>query len=522
MADRAKTSAGRILHNSFWFGLETVLETIVFLGTSIAVARYLGPEKLGEFTYINFFVTTVTRTSGTGLAGATRKYMTEFLGANRPGTARAIYHLAYRYQLLASIMITALGLLSVLFFGEPLYHWMSAILILSIIPGVMSWVPAQANQAFEDVYENTLSALGYIITYAVVIVLTLHYHWDLLGIASAQLIGRTVEVTLRTVPLHLRLRKLPIDELEHEIVDRIRQFCIQAVGIQLLMSVVWDRSELLFLKHFSNLRQIAFYSVSFTLANNLLVIPRTFGSATGITLMVESAREPGRIDSIVKNACRFLLLVVFPVHLGAVAIGAQALGFAYGDKYLEAIPVVMIAAILSMPRAFQELAEVLLRAADRQRQTLIWFSITGVLNISLDWYLIPRYGAVGAAWGNGLSQTFGIIAIWRQARRFFTFGFPLQSAIRLFLAGAGMSVVAYYVVRLLPGAAGLAAALICATVTYVVLVKLFRGLNADDRPRLTMIADRMPGPLRRLYLSLIVFATPDPVLPLEREGIYPG
>lgn len=86
MADKANTAAGKILHNSFWFGLETVLETIVFLGTSIAVARYLGPEKLGEFTYINFFVTTVTRTSGTGLAGATRKYMSEFIGLNRPGT----------------------------------------------------------------------------------------------------------------------------------------------------------------------------------------------------------------------------------------------------------------------------------------------------------------------------------------------------------------------------------------------------------------------------------------------------
>ena len=84
MAATANTAAGKILHNSFWYGLETVLETIVFLGTSIAVARYLGPEKLGEFTYINFFVATVTRTSGSGLSGATRKYMAEFLGLNRP------------------------------------------------------------------------------------------------------------------------------------------------------------------------------------------------------------------------------------------------------------------------------------------------------------------------------------------------------------------------------------------------------------------------------------------------------
>jgi len=522
MAETANTAAGKILHNSFWFGLETVLETIVFLGTSIAVARYLGPEKLGEFTYINFFVTTVTRTSGTGLAGATRKYMSEFLGQDRPGTARAVYHLAYRYQLLASILITALGLISVFFFSAANYHWMSAILILSIIPGVMSWVPAQANQAFEDVYENTLSALGYIISYALVIVLTLHYHWDLIGIASAQLIGRSIEVTMRTIPLHRRLRKIPLDTLEQGIIDRIRQFCLQAVGIQLLMSVVWDRSELVFLRYYSGLRQIAFYSVSFTLANNLLVIPRTFGGATGITLMVESARDPKRIKNIVKTASRFLLLVVFPVHLGAAAIAAQALGFAYGTKYIEAIPVVIIASILSIPRAFQELAEVLLRAADRQKQILIWFTITGILNIGLDWYLIPLYGAVGAAWGNGLSQTFGILAIWFQARRYYEIGFPLGAAFKLLAAGLGMAFVSHYVVSLLPSPWGLIAAVISAAASYVVLVKLTGALQPYDRTRLAMMGDRMPGWLQQAFMSLVVFATPPTGLPLESQRINPS
>ncbi len=512
MADRAKTAAGKILHNSFWFGLETVLETVVFLGTSIAVARYLGPEKLGEFTYINFFVATVTRTSGTGLAGATRKYMSEFLGLDRPGTARAVYHLAWKYQFLAACLMTLIGLLSIYFWGAPSYHWMSAILIVSIIPGVMSWVPAQANQAFEDVYENTLSAIGYIVTYAVVIVLSLHFHWDLIGIACAQLIGRTVEVTLRTIPLHYRLKKIPLDVLERSVIDRIRQFCLQAVGIQLLMSVVWDRSELVFLKYFCSLRQIAYYSVSFTLANNLLVIPRTFGSATGITLMVESAREPGRIESIVRNACRYLLLVVFPVHLGAAAIAAQALGFAYGVRYSEAIPVVIVASILSIPRAFQELAEVLLKAADRQKEILIWFSITGVLNVGLDYWLIPHHWAVGAAWGNGLAQTFGIVAIWQQARRFYSFKFPVESAIRLLIAGTGMGVIAYYVANALPAPYGLFASIVAAAVSYILLVKLTRGLLPSDRGRLTMMSARMPPVLRSPFLWLVHFITPAPEL----------
>jgi O-antigen/teichoic acid export membrane protein len=508
MMAKGATNAGKILHNSFWYGLETMLETVVFLGTAIAVANYLGPDNQGHFAYINFFVTTITRTSGTGLAGATRKYMSEFLGLGQPGVARAVYNLAYRYQLLASVVLTVVALALVVLFTDPQYRMMSAILILSIIPGVMSWVPAQANAAFEDVYENTISAFGYILSYTAVILLTLHFHWGLVGIASAQLIGRSVEVVMRTIPLHGRLRRIPLEPIDLDIKLRIRNFCLQAMGIQLLMSVVWDRSELIFLRHFSTWSQIGFYSVSFTLANNLLVFPRTFGGATGLTLMVEAMREPGRVDSIVKNACRFLLLVVFPVHLGAAAIAGKALGVAYDSRYTGAIPVVIIASILAMPRAFQEIAEVLLRTADKQRQILIWFSITAVVNIALDWYLIPRFGAVGAAWGNGLAQTFGIVAIWQQAKRFYRFGFPVWTALRLMIAGLLMAVISYYTGRAVPGLPGLILAVVVGALSYVVLVKVFRGLESSDRQRLAQVGARLPAPLRTAYDAVLGFVTP--------------
>lgn len=508
MAATRNNPAGKILHNSFWYGLETIIETVVFLGTSIAVARYLGPIKLGYFSYINFFVMIVTRTSGTGLSTATSKYMSEFIALDRLGTARAVYNLAHRYQFISAVSISAIGVAGIALFGDPSFKLMASILILSIIPGLMSWVPAQANQAFQDVSNNTLSAFGYIAVYTGVIFLTLHFHWDLVGIASASLIGRTTEVFLRTIPLNAKLRKLPLDVLDSSIVDRIRRFCIQAVGIQLLMSIVWDRSEMVFLRAFSSLEQTAFYSISFTLANNLLMFPRILGSATGITLMVEAVRDPDRVNSIVQNSCRYLLLIILPVCLGTIAITYPAISLAYGTRYVGAVPVLMIAALLAVPRAFQSIPEVLIRAGDRQNRILVWYSITGVVNIALDYFLIKRYGAIGAAWGNGIAQSFGVIGIWFQARRFYTFSFPLLSAIRLSLASAIMAVVAYFVSHKIHGFLGLALAITSAVPIYIVLLKLFQGLDPSDRVRLGPIGNRLPGPARRAYLATIEFVTP--------------
>ena len=508
MASAAKSTSGKILHNSFWYGLETALETIIFFGTSIAIARYFGPQKMGYFSYINFFVITITRTSGTGLAGATRKYMSEFLALDKPGTAHAVYHLAYRYQLLGAICISVLGVAGVVLFGEPGYKIMSCILILAIAPGVMSWVPAQANNAFEDVAPNTRSALGYLVSYAFVIFLTLFFHWNLIGIASATFIGRCVEVILRTIPLNRKLRRLPLDVLPDEVVQRIRRYCVQAIGVQLLMSVVWDRSELFFLRRLSTLEQISFYSISFGFANNLLLFPRTFGPATGYTLMVEASSDPSRVDSIVKNACRFLLFVALPVHLGAAAIARGAISVAYDSRYIAAIPVLIIAAILSIPRAFQELSEVLMRAADRQKELLTWLTITGAVNIILDYFLIRHYGAIGAAWANGLAQSLGIMVIWQQARRFYNFSFPVASAIRISAAALIMAAIAWSIDHAVHGLPGLILAIAVAVPTYLLLIKLFRGLEPYDRTRLAPIGNNLPGPARRLYLATVEFVTP--------------
>ena len=483
------------------------LDTIVLLGTSIAVARYLGPTKLGYFTYINFFVAVVQRTGGTGLSTTARKYLSEYIAKDRLGTVRAVYELTYRYQLYSALLIAVLGCASILIFGDPHYRLMSCILIASIVPGLMSWVPAQANQAFEDVSNNTISAFGYMASYAIVIVLTVYFRWDLVGIAAATFISRAVEVIWRTIPLNRKLAKLPREPLDPEIRRNVRRFCIQATGVQIISSAAFDRTELIFLKAFSSLDQIAFYSISVSLSFNLLVPPRILGYATSATLMVEASRDARRVASIVRNACTYTLLSVLPFTFGAAAVALSATRLVYGTKYLGAVPAMMVSAILLMPRAFQWVSDTLMRVADQQNRLLLWFGITAVFNALIDLYLIPRYGATGAAWGNGLGQIFGVVATWTQARKFFDFTFPWFAALRIGASSLIMALIAHGVSRLFTGPRGLVTAILAGAVSYVPLVRMFGALDASDTERLLPAGKRLPRFLRKPFSAVIRFAT---------------
>ena len=76
-------------------------------------------------------------------------------------------------------------------------------------------------------------------------------------------------------------------------------FATQSVMGMLLTLVVWDRSELFLLKHLSpDIRQLAFYSVAFGLAERLLLFPTIFAAASGASIYAQYGRDRSRLPAM--------------------------------------------------------------------------------------------------------------------------------------------------------------------------------------------------------------------------------
>src|SRR5439155_7387159 len=97
--------------------------------------------------------------------------------------------------------------------------------------------------------------------------------------------------------------------------------------------VVWDRSEVFFLKGFSNIKEIAFYSVGFNLVQQLLSLPRVFTSPASARLMVEFGQDRRMSAQIAEITTRYLALFTMPALLGVAAISGPLLRFVYGAAY---------------------------------------------------------------------------------------------------------------------------------------------------------------------------------------------
>src|ERR1035437_3767523 len=146
-----------IARNSFWYGLETLF-SVCTVFASVLVARVIGPERLGPYSYVVLLTTLTGAVGAFGLPITTRKYMAEYLNRGSPGVAHAIYRATLRLQLWIAGAVTAVGLVLVFARGDPAQRLYSAWLVMSMAPRMIGFIPSQANNAAETMRRNTVPA----------------------------------------------------------------------------------------------------------------------------------------------------------------------------------------------------------------------------------------------------------------------------------------------------------------------------------------------------------------------------
>jgi len=489
-----------ITKNSFWFGIESFANLFLTLFTSIVIARVFGPEKLGYFLYLWWITWVASALGGLGVPAATRKYMSEYFGRGEMGTAKTVLYRTLRLQTLLAAVITFAGLLAIWFFADRHYRVIGLWMIGSIFPFMVNSIAAGANTALEDLRANVPASLVSTGIFVTAVFSSVYFGWGLLGISIGLFAMRAAELFVRLIPLIKRFNQYSAEPLDQALNKRMFLFSGQSLILLLLGLIVWDRSEMVVLKNFcADIRQVAFYSIAFNITERLLVFAQVFGTATGATMMVQYGRDASRVRELAQTSARYLALISFPVHLGLAAIAVPLVRMTYGSKYMEAVPVIVVAACLGIPKAFFLPVEALLSSWERQNLIIRWGLVAAALNLVLDFTLIPKYGAIGAAFANGATQTFFSVALWLAAVRLLNVRFPILPIAKTAAISAVMAVVVYFAISRLPTLLGLTLAIILGAAIYVVLVRATRVLYPADHGRLLHLKNHVPSSARRLF-----------------------
>ena len=477
----ASTTGASILAGGAWKTASTLVPQFYVLAQSVAAARFLGPHGMGVQSFIAFAEFAVVTLVASGFSVALMRYIGETLGRGQPEALRLLVRWAWRVlgagALAGGGILIGVGAAG----ANPRAAWLLAAVAATV--GILHTVPSAVLIGTQRWRAASIVGLvtGTIATAATIVVLWLG--GGIVGMFAVE--AATAVLNLIWTSAYAR-RALPavsaIPPSPLALRRDVLRYALVATATSVLTFIVWRRSELFFLKKYSTDDQIAFYSVAFASVVALTAIP--MGMSTVITPAIATLFGAGadtRIRTAYARGLRLLLFLGLPLTAAALALGPTALRLVYGDSYRSSGSVLLILLlpfplipIVSFGRAF-------MTGLRRLRAGFLMTTFAAVVNIALDFALIPGHDAVGAAIANSAAQVVaGLPVLIYMARHLDGVDWRTRALVRNVAAAGGAGLVAWGLVRLIGGAGGLFAGLAAGTLAFAALGHALRVLPGDD------------------------------------------
>jgi O-antigen/teichoic acid export membrane protein len=496
--------------NSFWMVLDTVTGLVGGILASVFVARAFGPEQLGYYSYVMWLVTMTGMVGRVGLPVAISKGVVEGFAQANYAAARDLIFRVSMVQLAIAVVLT-IGGVALLTHQLPREYWGFAFIgVAATVPSMQLAIISSANQAVENVGSNVIASLVSTFVNLAGILITLYAGFGLIGLATALLVSRVLDLMVRYWYYRRYFGPFfgaagPASPMTRAEKQALIGFCSHSAVLQVLNIVIWDRSETLFLKWFSPIAQLAFYSLPFSIVQQTAFFYRTFTSAAGISLLRRRIEDPGGSERMTAAMLRYTALVAFPITLGLAAVAPSLIPVLYGKTYLAAVPVLALASGLGAFRALVYPLEQLVIAENRQDLLIRAMITSSLVNVLLALALIPRFGAVGAAACNGLTQCFACWVAWKFFLKDFPMRMPWNSILRIVTASSMMAGAAsLWALACVPPFVALLAGILTGAACYPLTLRLTGSLGAEDETRLLSLARLLPARGIRPVFSRVV------------------
>src|SRR5262249_31393022 len=147
----------------------------------------------------------------------------------------------------------------------------------------------------------------------------------------------------------------------------------------------------------------------------------------------------------------------------------------------------------------------LLQATEAQGFMVKWLALTAVVNLSLDWLLIPKYGALGAAIANGVAQTVAVGGVWLKGAIILRASPPLTYFARVGLSAAVMLAVPLPPAALRPPILGLVIGIPLGVVLFALFIRVTGALETSAAVRLESLSRRLPHRLHPVLQRAVRF-----------------
>lgn len=389
---RERPNLLRMGKNAGWLLADKLIRMPISLFVGVWIARYLGPDRLGQLSYATAFAALFSAVAGLGLdAIAVRELL------HHPDEREEVLGSAFVLKLVAGCITFAVTLaaISIVRPTDTSMRMLVAIIaagtIFQSFDVIDFWFQSQVDSRNTILAQNPTFLVLSIIKVVLVLIKAplVAFAWVALGEIAAGAISLTLVFRLRGYTLrHWRFR-----------VSRAKQLLTDSwpLVFSLMVGMIYLRIDQVMLGQMVGSDEVGIYSVAVRLAEIWYVVPHAVYSSTLPSILEAIKISDELFYERLQKLFNVMVVIGYAIALPVTFLGGWVVSLLFGRDYAPAGPMLAVLIWGGVATNLGIARSAYLTAMNWPRLHLITAAFAALCNVLLNLWLIPRYGGMGAA-----------------------------------------------------------------------------------------------------------------------------
>lgn len=390
-----------------------VVATLIGLVFNLMVARIYGPESMGILALVNSFLAIALIPSLFGLQTSILRFIPEYIKKSSFFEALQIYKRSLIIVLIFSIVISMIvwfnaGYIAEYIFKKPEFTMIFSIAAIFLVFKSVGHMNQSALRAFKDF---KLFALLSVLTplFNILVLIVLNYVIEDIYNPVYAIFSTSVFVCLLTF-LFLKkvIEKNKTDKLFSKQTLHIKQIITISAPMFLtsVMGTVITQTDIIMLGMYSDIEQVGIYAVVVKLALLTTFVLSSINviSAPRFSESFHSG-DMDKLKTIVKKSSKLIFFTTLPIVLFLLVFGKFTLGL-FGEEFTIGYTAMVILLIGQFVNISVGSVGYLMNMTGYQKEYNYIIIASAIINIIINYILIPIYGTEGAAIASVVSLIF--------------------------------------------------------------------------------------------------------------------
>ncbi len=404
-----------VSQNTFFYLSGSVVQKILVFFYFIGLARFLGPELVGKYTFALSFVGIFVVLMDMGL----NQFLIREVAKDKE-RAKSFLSYILGIKLVFSFFTLFVVVLAIRLLGYPeitrylVYLVAIAYVIDNIINTIYCFLRGFQNLKYEGLglvlYQFVVLIVGLAILY---LRLPLPYMaWPLIVASFCNLFF--VCFILYKVYLIKLVFKFDFKRFGYFLKSGVPFFLVAVFG------TIFSYIDIVLLSKLAGDKAVGFYSAGGKIPAGLRMLPIALSAALYPTASFYFKERKEELSRLVEKALFYLIIFATPIMVGLWILAEPAIRILYGSCFVGAVPVLRIL-ISGLIFVFLDyIFIVTLNACDKEKKNLVNRCLAMITIIILNLIFIPRLKEIGSAIAFILSfiflTTLGAIMAWREIK----------------------------------------------------------------------------------------------------------